>query len=680
MDFFASQDAARRKTAVLVFYFAMAVLLIVLGIYAIFTAVFIGMPSGSQPGGGPASPVSLWSAERFAAVAGITILIVVLGSLYKIALLRGDGSRVAEMLGGRLVPPNTADFEERRLLNVVEEMALASGVPVPPVYILDREEGINAFAAGYTPDNAVVAVTRGCLHRLNRDELQGVIAHEFSHILNGDMRLNVRLIGILHGILVISLIGYLILRSVQVGSYGRRRNRDDKGTAAIALFGLGLIVIGWAGVFFGRLIKSAVSRQREYLADASAVQFTRNPLGIANALKKIGAFSLGSRIRTPRAEEASHMFFGNGLKSSWFGFMATHPPLVDRIRRLDPGFDGTFPKIAEGEREQPPPVPRPPSKRAAAGPPPPSRGRVGRIPLPGMESIPGPILLALAASPEKILEAVGMPASHHLEHARKLLASIPDSLKDAAREGYGARAVVYALLLDRNEEIRSRQVARLRENADPVVYEETLKIASDVASVPVEARLPLLDLAMTGLRSLSREQYLDFRGNLDALIEADEKISLFEYALRRIVTRHLDAFFRDRPARTAQIYSVKGLTGEISCVLSMLAHLGADDEEAARKAFAGAAQRFGDSSASLSFRPASECDLAAVDRALDRLATASGKIKKILVVAAFQCLAADQRITVDETELFRAIAASLDLPVSPLLAMPTPAPEKLGDA
>ena len=276
MDFFASQDAARRQTSLLLFYFGLAVFFIIVAIYLAITFVFIyydGKTGQLDPAG------RLWNMDLFVAVTSITLLVVLAGSLYKIAVLKAGGARVAEMLGGRPVLPNSTDFLEKRLLNVVEEIAIASGVPVPPVYVMDQEKGINAFAAGFSPDDAVIGITRGALEILNREEIQGVIAHEFSHILNGDMRLDLKLVGFLHGILLIALIGRSIL-------HGSSRSRNSKNSGGAVIFGLILLILGYIGVLFGKLIKSAVSRQREFLADASAVQFTRNPFGLAGALKK----------------------------------------------------------------------------------------------------------------------------------------------------------------------------------------------------------------------------------------------------------------------------------------------------------------------------------------------------------------------------------------------------------
>ena len=349
MDYFQSQDLAKKRTGLLVFYFAMAVILIIVSVYLAIACVLHLAGSEKETAGGEHAVADLWDPQLLGAVALGTSALIGGGSLYKMASLSGGGHTVAELLGGRLLHPDSTDPDERRLLNVVEEMAIASGLPVPPVYLLENELAINAFAAGHTPGNAVVAVTLGTLRRLSRDELQGVIGHEFSHILNGDMRLNTRLIGILFGILVIGIVGWIMFRSsfgVRLGA--RDDNGDRKGFNPIPLIGLALYVIGYVGVFFGNLIKAAVSRQREYLADASAVQFTRNPAGLAGALKKIGALAQGSQIQDAHAEEASHLFFGEavGGMNNFFGLLASHPPLVERIRRIDPSFTGDFSSVS----------------------------------------------------------------------------------------------------------------------------------------------------------------------------------------------------------------------------------------------------------------------------------------------------------------------------------------------
>ncbi|MEE8349902.1 MAG: M48 family metallopeptidase, partial [Acidobacteriota bacterium] len=442
MDFFEYQDQARRTTRRLVVYFLLAVVVIILAVYlAILLISFYSLRSASLV------EFQWWNPLVFKWAVPITLAVIVIGSIYKTAMLSEGGEVVARWLGGRPLNPNTPNPEERRLLNVVEEMAIASGTPVPSVFVLDQEEGINAFAAGFTPGDAVIGVTRGTMTRLSRDELQGVIAHEFSHILNGDMLLNLRLIGVLNGILVIALIGYAIMR----GS-GRNSGSKKEGGGAIVIFGLALLVIGYVGVFFGRLIKSAVSRQREFLADASAVQFTRNPDGLAEALKKIGGLAHGSGIQNPRAEEISHLFFANGLGpaklqpssgkpavrrrsapvSSAFGFMATHPSLPDRILRIDPSFKGIFPVVDLTPME----IPAETSAGAAA---------------PASATASAPAAAAatggISVLPEKLTQLVGTLDQAHLTYAAALLSTLPSQLRGQVHEPSNARSVVLALIL-----------------------------------------------------------------------------------------------------------------------------------------------------------------------------------------------------------------------------------------
>ena len=358
MDFFEQQDVARRKTGRLVVLMVLAVAAIVVLVYLVIAAalvVRVGF-TGIDPmaTGGLAAYLSAadwWNPQLFVLVAGVTVLVVAAGAFFKTAALRAGGRVVAESLGGRLIDPGTSDPTLRRVLNVVQEMAIASGTTVPPVYLLDRESGINAFAAGFTPADAVIGLTRGCADLLSRDQLQGVMAHEFSHILNGDMRISLRLIGIIHGILIIGLLGGILLRSAFYSGAGRHRRSGKQGGGVLVLAAVGaaLAIIGYVGVFFGQLIKASLSRQREFLADAAAVQFTRLPGGIAGALKKIGGYTFHSKLVAANAEEASHLYFGDGL-SHWFGLLATHPPLPDRIRRIEPQWDGQFSKVDVPDR------------------------------------------------------------------------------------------------------------------------------------------------------------------------------------------------------------------------------------------------------------------------------------------------------------------------------------------
>lgn len=649
MDFFEHQEVARKKTGLLVFYFVLAVVLIIATVYLAFALVFLyGEADHAGPGGSEFRVEQLWDWPLFTAVSLGTLALVGGGSAYRVASLSGGGRSVAEILGGRPIDPDTRDPDERRLLNVVEEMAIASGTPVPPVYLLDHEEGINAFAAGHAPTDAVIGVTRGTVKTLSRDELQGVIAHEFSHILNGDMRLNLRLMGVLYGILLISVVGWIIFRST---AYQSRRSSDGekKGGNPLPLLGLALYVIGFVGVLFARLIKAAVSRQREYLADASAVQFTRNPDGIAGALKKIGALAEGSKIEDPEAEEASHMFFGEALGLSAASPMASHPPLVERIRRIDPTFNGDFSAVSL----------EPPSHARIAAEAAGSRLEEARH--------RGPRSGAFPFNPVEAITKIGTLGPQNLTYAAALLDTIPATVQDQAREPFGACALVYGLLLDESPEIRDAQLNSLSREAAPEVFRELQRLLPSLAGVAPEARLPLVELAVPALRRLSPDQFRAFVENIRHLMEADQRVSLFEYALRRMLLRHLGPQFGWGKRPTVQHTTAGPLVGPTATLLSALAYVGQNDPAEQARAYGQGAKTLGWSSELPGLLPAEQTDLKAVDGALRVLANAAPRLKKSVLTAAATTIGADGTITLEESELLRAVADALDCPMPPLL-------------
>ncbi|MDX1632144.1 MAG: M48 family metallopeptidase, partial [Thermoanaerobaculia bacterium] len=464
MDFFGRQDEARRRTKILVILFGLAVGAIVGAVY--LAVVLLGLYFGWGSG------LRIWDPALFLGVASATGVVVLGGSTYKIAALSRGGEAVAELLGGRPVEPDTEDLRERRLLNVVEEMAIASGTPVPTVYLLPEEPAINAFAAGFERDDAVVAVTRGCLEQLDRDELQGVVAHEFSHIFHGDTRLNLRLMGILHGILIIGLLGYWLLRSSRFSRGGSRRGKGN----VLPLLGFALLIIGYVGVFFAKLIKSAVSRQREFLADASAVQYTRAPWGLTGALKKIGGWTDGSRIENPHAEEASHLFFGEGVGGALFRWMSTHPPLEERIRRLEPRFEGVTRT----------------ARRAGS-----AVGRAAASPGAGASALAGRSRRSdstVPLRPEAAADQVGAPDSRHVEWGARLLRELPHDLRRGVREPEVARGIVLGLLVSRDEELRRRQVKKIAETADERLARRVEEALPELRGLSPRLRLPLVDL------------------------------------------------------------------------------------------------------------------------------------------------------------------------------------------
>ena len=650
IDFFDREDHARRQTRRLLVLFALSVAAIILAIY-LLVAPFVTLLGGTDyPHVQPEFSDLFWNPPLFFLVAAGTLLVIAVASLHKISEFCGGGETVALMLGGRAVNPQTTDPAERRLLNVVEEMALASGIPVPPVYVLDREPGINAFAAGHRPADAVVAVSAGCLQYLTREELQGVLGHEFSHILNGDMRLNLRLVGIVFGILVLSIIGYYLMRSA---AYMRgSRGRGAKGAAAALVIGGVLFLLGGLGMLLGKLIKSAICRQREFLADASAVQFTRNPAGLAGALKKIGGLAAGSRIHDGHAEEISHMFFSNAVGGWYLDPFATHPPLAERIRALEPEFDGRFPEV-----------------RVAPGEYYPAEGRPARAPQGETASGRQPSSLVLdpasflAFASGGVVGRIGRPQTEHLERAAQITGNIPQTLLDAAREPYAARAVIYALLLGRDDQAtRARQIEVLQTRIEPHLYQQTQALAAAVQSLEAAARLPLVDLAVPALKKSSPRQYGEFRQVVDALMRAEGKVELFEYCLHLVLLDYLDVFFRLREAPAVRYRTAAAVTQPAAVVLSMLAYVGAKCPEDAPRAFqAGAAGRLGQAA----ILPKPRCGLRAFDAALTELAQGSPQVKRAVIQAVAACVAADGQVTPEEGELLRAITAALACPLPP---------------
>jgi Zn-dependent protease with chaperone function len=634
MDFFESQERARRNTRWLILYFGVAVALIILTLYLIAWAALEW-----RTGLHEATARDLWVPELFVIVAAVTLLIVGAGSLFKILQLRRGGPAVAEIMGGRPVPPNTNDFLEKRLRNVVEEMAIASGTPVPAIYVLDQEQGINAFAAGHTVSDAAVAVTRGTLEKLTRDELQGVIAHEFSHILDGDMRLNVRLMGILFGILLLAVVGRGLLYS-QAYRHGRRE--DSRARLAAVIFGLALLLVGSIGVFFGRLIQAAVSRQREFLADAAAVQFTRNPQGIAGALRKIGGTS--SRLRNNHAGELSHLFFAEGVGSALSRLLATHPKLSERIRRIDPAWDGRYISL--------PGAPVADEKHVAAG--------VSQFAEPEKRDE------RTAVVPGQVMATVGVPSANHVLFAVNLLHTLPDRLREAVHEPRDAEALVYSLLLDLREDLRKRQMESLQAEVDPSILKAVDELRTEVEAAGPDLRLPLVDLALPALRQLSPEQYSVFSRSLRLLIEADENVTIFEFALEKVVERHLAGFFEGRPGKEPEFRSWQELRGEVFLILSALAYAGTEDAREAEQAFAAGASRIplADERRLL---PPEDCSLERLDQALNRMGLADGAVKQRFLEACAHCVSWDGAVDRREAELLRAVADTLDSPMPPLL-------------
>ena len=659
MDFFERQHQAKKKTGYLVFLFGVAVLLISLLNFLIIAAVIPFVDEGRN--------FSLQDPMLAMYVVLGTFVVISLAGLYRKSQLSDGGSSIASMMGGRLVNMASTDPDEQKLMNVVEEMAIASSVPMPEVFVMNEEKAINAFAAGYTVDDAVIGVTDGCMRRLSRDELQGVIAHEFSHILNQDMRLNLRLVAVVFGLFVLSQLGRLMIQ-IGFNSSGRRSssNRDEGGGGAvIGIAGLGIMAAGGLGILMGNLIKSAVSRQREYLADSSAVQFTRNPEGLAGALKKIGAMATGSRLLTPHAEEASHMFFGNGMSESWFSFAATHPPLLDRILLLEPSFAGDFSEVKFEERRSPTAKPDSKARRTQSG-----------IPIPGMGDALGqalpPVIMGLAAagqvqvgSAAAVADSIGNPTQQHIDFAAALLASLPEAVRTAAHDTHDACALVFALLLDpKDGPVQKKQLGQVDKLFGEQMAKATLKLSADVASLDPRAKLPVADLAVGSLRRMAKDQFERFNKLLESLAAADEKIDLFEFSLSKLVIRHLAPHFVKQQKKPARYYSLKKLSHECSVLISSLACTAGSNDETIQTAYAAGSSHL--DATRLTQLPDVDCGLQELDQALVTLDGVSINLKRKLIEAAAATVSADGYLQIQEAELLRAISDSLGCPMPPL--------------
>lgn len=646
MNFFESQQRAHKHTTLLIVLFGVAVIALIV-MANLLTLIVFGFVNSQQMRDGQ-TLVAQMDWKMFATVGAGVSVVVLVGSLYKMMALSAGGKVVAESLGGQLIPRNTEEPNQRKLLNVVDEMAIASGTPAPPVYLLAGEPGINAFAAGFSPRDAVIGITQGAIEQLSRDQLQGVIAHEFSHIFNGDMRLNIRLMGALNGILILGILGYYLMYSASFS--GRRRSNDNSGVAILAL-GVGLMVIGFAGTFFGGLIKAAVSRQREYLADASAVQFTRNPGGIAGALKKIGGLKSGSIVRNPGAPEVSHAFFAQGVTGFTQWLSSTHPPLATRILRIDPQWDGKF----DVSEPQAPAEDQPPIEKASAK----RRADMAR----NMATIAAG---AAAADAIAVMGSIGQPTQESVLYARSLLSDLPESIREAAREPYGARAVIYCLLLDKATGLREQQLALLQSRADKDVYALTIRLMPQMDALEKRFRLPIIDIAIPALKQLSDSQYPSFNGSLVALINMDARVDLFEWSLQKILFSHLDGHFHKTPL-TAARHAVPGsLTREFELVLSVIAHAGATDQSSALSAFDASVQVI--TAKGMALLAQDQIRLVDLDRALGKLDQLAPADKSRLLTACVISTWHDQRATPAEVELLRAFASVLDCPLPPGVA------------
>ena len=645
MNFFEQQDEARRNARLLLLLFLFAVFLLILLTNALIAAfLYFSQDYNIYAGSRDGIPgfFSYFTWARFGSVGLAISATVALVVLVKWLQLSTGGKTVAEAMGGSRILPQTRDKAERRCLNVVEEMALAANMPVPPVYVMNGERGINAFAAGITPADAIVAVTRGTIEHLKRHELQGVIAHEFSHILNGDMRLNIRLAAMLKGITFIGDVGHILLRSSNHPRTGGSNRRGDG--AALPVLGLALWLLGWLGGLAAGFIKAAISRQKEYLADACAVQYTRDPEGIGDALKVIGGYLPGTLVHAARAAEMSHIFFGQIEHHLWQVF-ATHPPLEKRIQRIDPRWDGAF--IQREVRH----YPEQPSRPGAA------EVGVGRAAL---------VAAAMAAAAEGDVEGVQEalqdadfgPEPEALEQETAERHELPVAFVNHSHEPLGASALVLALLTSTDPDIRQRQLSMIDESGVKGLTELVHTLAPGVHELGLPQRMPLLELSLPALKSMSLKQYRVFKNTMLQVIHADARTELYEWCLFQLTRHYLDPeFVQVKPSR-ARYRTLAKVASQLRITLSVLAHEGSGDPEMAFNMGAGELAM-----PDLELMPREACSVAGFSKAVHELADCYPLLKPRILKAMALSASEDGRVCEIERELVASMAAVMDCPL-----------------
>jgi len=660
MDFFEHQERARKNTTLMVALFLAAVVCIVLAVNVVGAMIYLAFTSNSSVDLLQSTrSLSLVPHSAYWITTGVVVGVIAYGTISRLIALSGGGAAVAELVGARRVERDSRDPAERRLLNVVEEMALASGITVPLVYVMDDQNTLNAFAAGYSPNEAAVTVTRGTLDSLNRDELQGVIAHEFSHILNGDMRLNVRLMGVVAGIVMIGGLGRFIMdmgngRNNDSGSISSSSSERNRGNAQIYMVGLALWMIGSIGVFFGSLIKAAISRQREFLADASAVQFTRNPEGIGSALYQIQ--QLGSQVHQRHAEELSHMYFSAAIDN----FFSTHPPLEQRIERVmgqgatvllrvrkrqksvtdaasEGNGDGTdiSPVVSVSEFS-----PSAPSVAAAI---------TGGSVTAGQATPP---------TPASLMASVGTLSKAQVDHARRFIDELPQQARQAVGREAGAKAALFSLLLGEGE-VLSRQLELITKEVGAQMATDSAALATTLRPLGVRARLPIFELAVPTLRFIPQTDRNALLALTAALINIDGKVTLGEFVMLTLCRRHFEKPAKGVPP--VKHPTLQSAAKEARIVLTVLAKSGQANDATLNGALKSLGLAAPVSSDAAAFT------LQSVEAALYELKLLAPLKKPAFIKACLEIVMADGKITLTEGELMRAICAALDTPLPPII-------------
>ncbi|MEM7791174.1 MAG: M48 family metallopeptidase [Verrucomicrobiota bacterium] len=648
MDFFQAQDDARKRSAVLVVLFVGAVICIMTalygaGIWGIHTFRTHTTPPSidelersirTNTTYSRTHQLELWNATLFSWVFFGVGSLVAGCSFSKIYQLRAGGSYVARSVGGKQVMSKTRDPDERKLLNIVEEMSIASGVPMPAVFVME-ESGINGFAAGFETSDAAIAITRGCIQSLNRDELQGVVAHEFSHILNGDMKMNIRLCGVLFGILVIAVVGRTILRFTwDVGSFGGTR-RGGGLVIVIAFVGFVIMAIGYIGVFFGRLIQSAISRQREFLADAAAVQFTRNPTGISGALKKIGGTVHQGLVRNPHVEELAHFFFANALRKTFGGSFSTHPPLSERIRSIEPSWDGKFIRTKLPEKKV-------------------DKKRVAKI------------RKTEADKPKDFINQIGVLSAGAITYAQDLRREIDNHISLIQADERQALASIFALQIKAGQSNRDTEQFEIIRRAIGNDYIASVQDwLAKVRSMDLDQRMALLEIALPQAAGKDHTKLSHYKKTLVDLAHHDGEVSLEELAVLRIMLNYMEGV--KGPRRSFRALPPAKLQRPVDVILSVLANSASHNPQSVRAAFNTGAKkcnRFLLRRAE--FLTLEQIKTGDLEDSLDTLYKLNSAQKRTIFEGALEVVLHDGKVEEDELAMIRLLAASMNLPMPPL--------------
>lgn len=626
MNFYKAQDIAKRKTRYLILLFSVVLFLLI--VFSSVVLIFIFAFSTSQASFSSVLS-SLFSDEYRPIFYAASVFIIggaLLSSFSKNKQLSKGGSVIAASMGGIKLAFNTKSLNERKLLNVVEEMAIASGMPVPDVFILKSEKGINAFAAGNEPSDAAIGVTQGCIEKLTRQQLQGVIGHEFSHILNGDMRLNSHIILFTHGVGFIGDLGRILVHSRRVSVKGNR--------VGVKLAGGVLLILGWLGSVSGRIIQAGVSRQREFLADASSVQFTRDPSAIAGALKVIGGEKASSIIKNKIAKEIAHMFFGEGFKNPFSLLFNTHPPIEKRILSVEPEWDGEFLESVLNENLSYSFTTGTPVKQSTM------------------------IVLPMAL---QILSRAGV-------NVDKLTVSNQDKLNQLilkTREPFDAMILVIAVLIYK-EQISTAFLKNLSLNFEKLKTEKLLEMVNQqvtlLSNVGLSNYLPLIELAMPSLKMLSLNQYLPLKSLLKSIMAKDGKETVFEKSIYQLVIHYLDKHFGLLESARVRYYFANQIAAEVQVVLSVVLYFGSEKLENKKYLFEKSLTDLGILRGSLKLIEAASAEKR-FDEAMDKLAYCSKSLKLKLVETFAFCVEHDAEVNQVEMELVFALAITLETPL-----------------